>query len=669
MTLWTTEEAAAWSPPEPLSPAEWADRYQVIPSKSGAMPGRFRLRRSPPMEEPLNMLAQPGVRVLTITGAAQTIKTTCALNYLAWKIDSQPGPALVVSATEADMKKGLFERRIKPMFEQNPRLRRYLSTYRKQLNQDVILLRNMIIQTGWSGSPSSVASSEQELVWLDEVDKYRTNREGHPAELAEERTATFPDTGKVIRTCTPTSASGFIWIDYDQKSDARRYWVPCPLCGHYQTLEWCIKDDRTEKIIGGIVYPPGVTPEQIRTRDLCRYRCRFCGGMLEERMKFQLMPLGFWLPKGYAPATAAIDPREIPELAAEYPSRDLNAWKKTIRGPVPTPTHVGYQLSRLYSLIKPWRDAVATWKEIQDRRLSLRTFIRNTLGLPSKDTKIETDETQFAVHCAGKHHLGTVPEPVIVLTGGIDVQLDHFFGQIWGWGYYGHAHVVWAGRLDSFEELIHRFIETEYPGPGHGSALPVSLAFIDVAYRKREIEDLCREYPDVLIPTMGAESALAPLRAYPIDKDQEGRSVPGSLMRWHWDKSYFMEELGKMVSPRSSGDARLHLCLDPDDDYLRQMTSWHAIEIENERTNEVSTRWVKKSANLADHLWFAACYNLCAAHMARWYYLVPDVEEDGPQPSKGSDHQADDLADRASRGDYRDWMQPGAYSDWMTPRP
>lgn len=128
-----------------------------------------------------------------------------------------------------------------------------------------------------SNSPSSLASRPVRLVLCDEVDRYpaSSGSEGDPVNLARKRATTFWNR-KIILTSTPTIKDiSRIEAAYEQ-SDQRRYYVPCPCCGHYQTLKW-----------------PQLKWTEDKT-DTAYYVCEINGGVIKETSKPAMLLSGRW---------------------------------------------------------------------------------------------------------------------------------------------------------------------------------------------------------------------------------------------------------------------------------------------------------------------------------------------------------------------------------------
>ena len=154
-----------------------------------------------------------------------------------------------------------------------------------------------------TGANSAVGlrSTPARYIFLDEVDAYpaSADEEGDPVTLAEARSLTFAHRRKVLLVSTPT-IRGLSRIEREyEASDQRRFFVPCPQCGHAQWLKF----DRLRWQKG--------RPET------AEYHCEGCDAAIAEHHKTAMLEGGEWR----ATATAA------------------------------DPTTVGYHLSALYSPI------------------------------------------------------------------------------------------------------------------------------------------------------------------------------------------------------------------------------------------------------------------------------------------------------------------------------
>ena len=91
-----------------------------------------------------------------------------------------------------------------------------------------------------AGSAANLAELSARYVYGDEIDRWEVDvgEEGDPIELAETRGSTFGRNAKFYFSSSPTIKGASRIDDLFEGSDQRYYYVPCPTCGHMQTLEW-----------------------------------------------------------------------------------------------------------------------------------------------------------------------------------------------------------------------------------------------------------------------------------------------------------------------------------------------------------------------------------------------------------------------------------------------
>jgi phage terminase large subunit GpA-like protein len=234
------------------------------------------------------------------------------------------------------------------------------------------------------------------------------------------------------------------WYD---KSDQRRYYVPCPHCGHYQPLIW-----------SGVRWDKG-TPESVA------YYCAECGGRIEERYKTLMLEAGRWVPT--------------------HPES-----KTGVRG---------YHISSLYSPLGwlSWEEIAAKWEEAQGSPDLLRPFINTILG----ETYLERGEAppwQDLYNRREDYPTGVVPKGGLVLTAGVDVQAKRLECEVVAWGRgmesWSVDYVVVPG--DTAEEAtwkgLELVLERQFPHAGGVQALPIRMMAVDSGYNTTSVYAWCR---------------------------------------------------------------------------------------------------------------------------------------------------------------------------------
>ena len=342
-SVWTKAEQRAWQLPERLTPSEWVAKYRHLSEReSPAEPGQWNRDRVPYLNDVMDICAEPDVEQVTVIKTPQTGFSECFRCYLAWLIDEDPSPVLIVFPDEDSMKEAITDR-IQVMINHNDRLSRHRTGRPRDEKTAVIKLQTMTIYTGSANSAQSLASRPVRVVILDEVGKYPsfTGKEASPIKLAYHRTTTFKDRRLVIVLSTPTVEESLEWLEWERAGDKRLYYVPCPHCGEYQTLDWpnvqWCKPAEVERIVhehaGGpldelqahlesagldveiddLESDPELTMENLRLPDpddkaavaewvhnerLAWMNCPHCGDRIRDVHKHRMLVKGRWLSKG-----------------------------------------------------------------------------------------------------------------------------------------------------------------------------------------------------------------------------------------------------------------------------------------------------------------------------------------------------------------------------------
>ena len=189
----------------------------------------------------MDAISDPGTEEVVIMSAAQVGKSECLLNTIGRTIDRDPAPILFIMPT-AEMAQAMSKDRIAPMIRDTPCLRNKVADPRSRDSGNTAL--HKVFPGGHltlAGSNSSVSLSARQVryVLLDEVSRYPESiaGEGSPILLAKKRAVSFFNK-KIVQTSTPTVRGSCAIEKAYEDSDKRRYYVPCPHCSHYQTLEW-----------------------------------------------------------------------------------------------------------------------------------------------------------------------------------------------------------------------------------------------------------------------------------------------------------------------------------------------------------------------------------------------------------------------------------------------
>jgi phage terminase large subunit GpA-like protein len=381
--------------PDPLlTVSEWADRYRFLSSRASSEAGRYRTDRTPYMRDIMDALSpsHPARRIVFMK-AAQVGATEAGNNWVGYCVHQAPGPFLGVQPT-TDLAKRLSQQRIEPLIEESPELRALILPSRSRDSGNTVLAKRFaggqLVLTG-ANSAVGLRSMPARYVFLDEVDAYEgdVDGEGDPVALAVARTRTFGHRAKVFLVSTPT-IRGFSRIEREyEASDRRRFFVPCPLCGHMQWL-------RFERLRWDKGEPEGA-----------RYLCEGCEGPIAEHHKTAMLAAGAW-----RPTAVAVDPHTV-----------------------------GFHISGLYSPVGwlSWAQIAREWEAAQGDDASLKAA-KNTLLGETWAERGEAPDWKRLYERREACPLGTVPRGGLILTAGADVQHDRIEVDVW----------AWARRLESW---------------------------------------------------------------------------------------------------------------------------------------------------------------------------------------------------------------------------
>ena len=589
--------AEEWVLPNKMTVSEWADTFRRLDVKTSAEPGQWSTSRTPYLKGVMDAFTDPFVDEITVMAASQVGKTEAMYNMLGYVIDQDPGPTLMVSP-RADDAKSVSYNRIRPMIEVSPVLSRYLPENLDDINKLEYHFDRMIIYFAGSNSPADLASRPIRYLFLDEVDKYPkfSGREADPIKLASERQKTFWNK-KTIKVSTPTTREGYIFREYE-KSYQRRFYVPCPHCGKLQVL-----------LFGQIKWPrEESSPERIKNERLAWYECFYCGKRIEDSQKQKIMQSGEWIP--------------------EKKEKNRNR---------------GFWVSSLYSPWLTWSDIAAEFLKSKDYIELLMNFVNSWLAEVWEE-KIEETTVDRVRNLARDYDEGIVPDEVLVLTAGVDVQKDHFYFVIRGWGYYEESWLIRAGRVEYWDDLVEALFKTEYKRLTSDETLNIYMSCIDSGFRTDEVYRFCRSWADKTKAIKGVEEISGGrfYRANKIDiNSRTGAVIPGGLVLWHLNVTQYKDKINRLVTSRDP--VKWHIFKNTSEEYLTQFTSEHKILIRNRTTGRAKEVWQKKKEASANHFLDAEVYALAAADIIRALNIRKDGAARVYQPkAKEERHSRED---------------------------
>ena len=572
----------SFAPPEKISAVEWLERELTLSERSTGYPGPMRIRaRTPYLVEPVNAISDPTCEEITMCTGAQVGKTTFQLGSIAYAIDQDPGPGLLVIANN-DLCRSVSEQRLHPLIEDAPILARHLPADKKKFRLQEMMFDRMQLALVGANSPANLSSRPVRWLWLDEIDKYPgvNERESGAVHLAMVRTRTFGNR-KIFKTSTPTLTSGPIWQSF-LDGDQRFYWVPCPKCDTYQVLVFSRKHSRLTGIydwshVGEVKWPASCrredgTWDRAKVAKAAYYQCGACGHAIQSKDKRKMIQRGEWRP--------------------ERPGNGR---------------HRSYQLSALYA---PWPttsfgNLAVEFLEAQGDLDQMVHFINSTLGEPRADAA-EMLTVEHVLSHRSTYRSGTCPiEPLaIIITA--DVQKDCCYYVVRAWGEGDQSYLIRYGIVPSLDQLRH-IANSSYPC-GDTAVMP-TYAFVDSGAFTKEVYMFCKM--NNWIPLKGFESRTQPVLFSDV----------GDVHLMTLDTTFFKEALHMRMRIPLGEIGSWSLPAECGVDYGQQIAN-EGVQEEKDKLGRVKRKWVVFGAN---HYLDCEVYQLAAAQVLGLREMVRDM--------------------------------------------
>lgn len=519
---------------------EWADEYMRIPRDTGAAePGKYRTVRTPYAREPMRCLspAHPCKRVVTMV-ASQLMKTQIALNWIGALIHMVPSNILTLLPSLGLAKR--VSSRIGKTIKATPVLRERVASSRSRDSRNTMDTKEFeggSLYVTTAGSAANLAELSARYVYGDEIDRWEVDvgEEGDPIELAETRGSTFGRNAKFYFSSSPTIKGASRIDDLFEGSDQRYYYVPCPTCGHMQTLEW-------ERL------------HYSQDFSVVHYECAGpdCDVLIEEHHKGDMLARG--------------------------------EWRAHAKGDGET---VGFHLNALYSPLgwTGWKSLAKQFEKAKKAQakgdLEPMQVFYNTRLAKVWDSAQEQTKASVLIERARREgfSLGAMPAAVMMITGAVDVQADRLEFMAMGWGVgmerWVIDHRVIAG--DPSDErtwaVLDELLKERYRHPcGVGLGI-LAVAVDSGGHHTDEVYQFCRvrRWRNIFA-IKGASKPGKPViaqRPSMVDVTWKGQTERGGAELWFVGTDTAKDWIYNRY-PFESGPGALHFANDLPDEFFAQ---------------------------------------------------------------------------------------------------
>jgi len=502
--VWLVQEINALTDKKlTLKISEVAARERILP-KGTPFPGPWDNTKTPYLIEPMDSISEGSQTEVEVWLKGHQLGFTAAIeNAILYIIQYAPGPILYTTAT-MELGKEWSENRFDPMvkqcgidhliFSQAPRKN-------TKKSGDKTLLKEFPggrIKIAGYGSMAAFRSSSYRYFFGDEIDEAKSDlkKQGDAVDHAKGRTSAYKSKRKIVLFSTPVEQDLSKVYKAYLLGDQRKYFVPCPHCGFMQELEF-----------KHLVYDRD--KDGLLIVDTVRYECQ---GPKCEKYFYNYHK-------------------------AEMYASGRCEWRPTAKAK--RPNYISRHISCLYSPpgMITWADIVQEFIDATeaDDPGKKKAFEVLYLGWPYKE---EGEKPEFisVVSHRSNYPSRTVPDDVLFLTLGADVQGDRLEIEICG---HGRQYKTWSieyivipgdteivgdtQKGEAWNKFREMFLEGRFVYENERGQFAPSMAFIDSNYRTDTVITFC-ETVQGLYPIIGRDKFTNPQQKFRIN------ILPGSSL-------------------------------------------------------------------------------------------------------------------------------------------
>lgn len=397
--------ADAALPPPDLLASGWAAEYAVLAAGSSSEPGRWV--SIPYQIAMMDACCHPEIERVTIMKSARVGYTKVIGNLIGYHIHQDPCSILVVQPTIDDAK-GWSKEEFMQTVEQTEVLRELVAPSKTRSSESTILQKHYpggILHVVGANSARGFRRITVRLVLFDEIDGYppSAGNEGDQEKLGEMRSETAWNR-KIVKGSTPTeegiSRIGRSW----RESSQGHYVLHCPQCGG-EHIRRFFKPEKAIKIRGS-----DIPVAHLELASAC-WVCPHCDERISHRHHRHMIEGGYWLGDDWE-WRPGVGFTLLPTFAGHI---GMHIWAGYGYSPNSTPAKLA-----------------AEYLSVKDDEDRFKTFVNTRLGEEWREPGEQLDHELLKARA--EPFASEVPDGVIALTAGVDVQQDRIELEVVGWG-------------------------------------------------------------------------------------------------------------------------------------------------------------------------------------------------------------------------------------------
>jgi phage terminase large subunit GpA-like protein len=472
--LAVSKALSVFSVEEPLSGAEYADKFFYLSPESSSIKGKWV--SYPYQIGPLDFMGFDDIQVVNFKKCARVGYTKMFLSDTCYKIEHKRRKVVTFQPTDTDAKEFVADEvdpairdvpSVGELLKCDPEKRSKFNTNtRKQFsNGSVLYIRG-------AKSPTNFRRLTADQVNYDELDGMDPNvgNEGSPLKLGDARTTTSPFR-KSIRGTTPKLKINSLIEKEFQRSDMKlRRWLKCPHCGEFFYLDKKVFDVES--------------PARV---EIAMFHCQVCGGGVTYDQYPDLDISGRWQ-----------------DDDGNYYDEELKLFISHTGEIMRPPLSLGIEIWEAYSYHTSWEKLFAMWNIAVDEFATgaaseLQTFVNVSLGEPyeKKGIRVKADGVLSRL----EEYQEIIPNKVLYITMAVDVQKGHarqdyrdarLEFEIVGWGIGEESWSLDYGKIFGNPELPHvwekldktivrKFVRED------GATMQISRVGVDCGYSQETV--------------------------------------------------------------------------------------------------------------------------------------------------------------------------------------
>ena len=485
--------------PVPMTLEQWASEHFYLSSESSYIEGKWEAY--PFQKAIMACISNDDIREVVFKKSARVGATKIVLASIGYFAEHKKRNQAVWQPTDDDAD-DFVKTEIDPMLRDVKVMQNifpYMNSKHKNNTMRLKAFTGSSLHIRGGKAAKNYRRFSVDIGYIDELAGFDHNieMEGDPVSLASKRVegSPFP---KMIYTSTPKNKGNcMISAQYDNCEAKFSFVICCPHCGGKQSLKWGGKDMNF-----GFKWDKG-KPETVE------YLCEHCSCLFRQDDFLRVWDDGRW-------------ETEDGSYLDNY-GRLFDADGNRLA----TPISVGFHIWTAYSPMTTWERIVMDFEKAKHDPLKLQGFVNLTLGeVWEQQAGDKIDDSELME--TREHYDAEVPDDVLVLTIGADVQDDRVEYGVVGWGVGEESwridYNIHYGNLsdDDFWRELYRLVKQTYR-KADGTVIEPRLMVIDSGHYTDEVYRFCKRAGRTwAIPTKGSSVMGKPIVTFPRSYNKHG---------------------------------------------------------------------------------------------------------------------------------------------------